>query len=117
MHTITFTRDQLTAALAAADLEPQVGELIHARRLSVWDGAAVGETCLAFEVDNLVDFVFLLPVLHQLAGDADRFDAAMRTEGRLGDGSLMTIYWPGYVLDEPTAEQVADARTHLVAVP
>ncbi len=112
----TFTRADLDAALAAAEVEPELTSLVHSRRLSVWDGDT-DRTCVALTVDNLVDFVVLLPVLHQLAGDADLFDSRMRTDGHLGDGATMAIYWPGYVLDETTVEDAADARRELTAVP
>ena len=101
-----FTRDEIEAALEAAD-RPDLADGIHSRLLSrATDDAALGQTALAFRIERDAD----LAVFSAVVGLAMPFDEYLEfaASTRRTDTGLVA-YWPGWVLDEPSTEQAADA--------
>lgn len=110
--TRTFTRTELTAALATLG-RTDLAAGLYARRVADPDLAhRVGSTCLALDYDQPADTLVLTVAFTALLGPDDAADWAAAATPAIpahpagpGIGGLM---WPGWVLDEPTAWQWAD---------
>jgi hypothetical protein len=105
-----IARSTIASALDAADA-PDLADQVHARLLSVLDGADLGQSSLALRVEHVQDLSVFLVALTIAMPRSDAHDLANATQQ---DG--VTVYWPGWVLTddagepELTAEQRADAR-------
>jgi hypothetical protein len=105
-----IARSTIAAALDAADA-PDLADQVHSRRLSVLDGADLGQSCLALRVEHVRDLtVFLVMLTRALpreAGDALADNA---------QESGITIYWPGVVLvdDDGQPELTEEQRTDAI---
>lgn len=99
----TFTRDEIDAALTAAD-RIDLGACVYSRPLSLWDAA--GYYSLAFAFDELADLATFMVVMAGLLGsDAQDFAEATRQE-QIGSTSSVIAYWPRFLLDEQLVSDV-----------
>ncbi len=93
----TFTRDQIRAALDAADLDIP-DEAFYADRIEFTTG-----TCLRYAPDGPADLLAFTHIIAGLIPEAERLDFLGSAQRRGAHGEDVTF--PGYVLDEPTFEE------------
>lgn len=104
----TFTRDQLTRALAAAG-HSSIAEGLYAR-----PDHEVGRSCLALDFDDPGDLGLLIIVISKMLTPADAEIFGMSTDTGMpahpnGDHSgLRAAWWRGFRLDEPTLDEWTD---------
>ena len=97
----TFTRAEIIAALeaASADVDPM---RFYAIRIPFSQ-----DTCLAYDAGSIKDYTAFLGVITEML--PDKYDRRMlhgATEFEGWSNGAKTTYWPGWVLDEMTAEEM-----------
>lgn len=107
----TFTRDELTLALAAVD-RPDIADGLYSARVEHDQTRYCGPRALALDFDDPGDLAVFIVTVTRLLSPEDAVEFAASTDlclpGHPADSGPGGARWLRWVLDEPTAEEWAD---------